>query len=105
MADKSAQLQLERTKKETVEEELAEAKATVALLQDRLQSRCEACSRARRSVGAMAALFSGFRTAFNQALTRLVNYQHRITFAIKRMQSLKGKHLYTVDNNHFGTRE
>lgn len=91
LADKIAQLQLQTTKTEAVEEDLAEAKAMVALLQKRLQSKCGACTRVRRSVDSMAALFSGFRSTFNQALTRLVNYEHRIMFAIKRMQSLKGK--------------
>lgn len=95
LADKSAQLQLQTTKTEALEEDLAEARSMVAQLQKRLRSKHKACGRARKSVSAMSTLFSDFRSTFNQALTRLVNYQHRITFSIKRMQSLKGKQFQT----------
>ncbi len=101
LADKSAQLQLQTTKTEAAEEDLAGAKAMIALLQERLQSKCAACTRAGRSVAAMAALFSGFKSTFNQALTRLVNYEHRIMFAIKRMQSLKGMPFSSTSSKSF----
>ena len=91
LADKNAELQLQTTKTEAVVKDLTEAKAMAALLQERLQSKCAACTRAGRSIATILDLFRGFKTTFNQALTRLVNYEHRITLATKRMQSLKGE--------------
>ena len=93
LADKSAELQRQTTRTAAVEEELAETRSTLAMLQERLQSKSEACTRARQNLGSTATLFSEFRSTFNQALTRLVNYERRVVFAVKRMQSLRGERI------------
>ena len=38
----------------------------------------------------IAKLFGGFKSSFNQALTRLANYEYRVTSVAKRIQSLRG---------------
>ena len=68
--------------------ELDETRFKLSSVERDLHLRCRANG---GNVRCMAQLFTGFKATFNQALTQMANYEHRIAFATKRVRSLKGK--------------
>lgn len=72
---------------------MEEAKTVIATLESQLHS--EQCIHVRlnRSIRTMADLYNTFKIDVNQALTKMNNYEIRLAFAIKRIQSFRGDYI------------
>ena len=76
---------------QAMEEELGRASERMDALENQIHTEHHMHLHSRNSVQTLADLCSAFKSNFNQALTQLANYEHRIAFAVKRIQLLKGK--------------
>lgn len=68
-----------------------EARFRVCSVEKTLHSKCKASVSIGNAMRCIAQLFTRFKATFNQALTQMANCERRVTFAAKRVRSLKGK--------------
>ena len=107
LADKAAELRLQETRTQVsewpvlynryyccyvqeFEASFRRASIKVDTLQQQLGIKSAANARIRKGLGGIVQLYTDFKTCFNQALTQIANYEHRLKLTNMRLHSLRG---------------
>ena len=72
------------------EQGLADAYSTIAGLRSELEEQRKTFDRLSTYAQSISDTYGSYKSTFNQALTRIANYEQRLSFTTGRLNSLKG---------------